>query len=348
MNVTAYHKGLKDGGPLQLVRPGCVDFSPVGDLYSVEMFVQFHMIQKEAAWRKCDEMTRKTGRLVKLVVVNDFWNMSMSIPPKKIVQSFGESSKLAEKLYPQLLQTTVCCNAPTWFSWVMKISKLFLSKRTTDKFKLCPKKGKIEDCPFVKKYFHLECVPSYLGGPCRCEHQGGCVAGVSNDVKTKRMLTKEEIQMMKDFATTKERDEKGAMAAFLEQYAKEQEEKKKNKAAAALPSGPPPGRPGPPPGRPSAAPSTSASGGAVETATAAPKAPVAVVWDDEFGGPATNNNNNNNSSAPTSSDSLAVPPAASAAPPPTDAAPSPTSTTTTTTTPATTTTTPAPIEEKKE
>ncbi len=75
LSVSAYHKGLKDGGPLQILRPGAVDFSPVADIYSKETFVQFHMIQKEASWRVCDEMTRRTGRLVKLVVVNDFHNM---------------------------------------------------------------------------------------------------------------------------------------------------------------------------------------------------------------------------------------------------------------------------------
>lgn len=43
------------------------------------------------------------------------------MPPKKVMQSYSDSSKLAERLYPQLLQTTVCCNVPTWFSMVMKV-----------------------------------------------------------------------------------------------------------------------------------------------------------------------------------------------------------------------------------
>jgi hypothetical protein len=40
LSVSAYHKGLKDGGPLQLLRPGAVDFTPVADVYSKETFVQ--------------------------------------------------------------------------------------------------------------------------------------------------------------------------------------------------------------------------------------------------------------------------------------------------------------------
>ncbi len=45
------------------------------------------------------------------------------MPPKKVMQSYSESSKLAERLYPQLLQTTVCLNVPSWFSMVVKVSR---------------------------------------------------------------------------------------------------------------------------------------------------------------------------------------------------------------------------------
>jgi hypothetical protein len=49
------------------------------------------------------------------------------MPPKKVMQSYSESSKLAERLYPQMLQTTVCLNVPTWFSMVMKVSPILFS-----------------------------------------------------------------------------------------------------------------------------------------------------------------------------------------------------------------------------
>jgi hypothetical protein len=60
----------------------------------------------------------------------------------QVMQSYSDSSKLAERLYPQMLQTTVCINVPTWFSLVMKVGKLFMSAKTLDKFKICPKTGK--------------------------------------------------------------------------------------------------------------------------------------------------------------------------------------------------------------
>jgi hypothetical protein len=111
INISAYHKGLRDGGPLQvravvlllffffffniqIVRPGLVDFGPMLDMHDHDRMVMFHVMQKanlvvffffffsylsrqEVAFRMCDRRTRETGRLVKLVVVNDFTAMRM-------------------------------------------------------------------------------------------------------------------------------------------------------------------------------------------------------------------------------------------------------------------------------
>lgn len=54
------------------------------------------------------------------------------------MNAFGESSKMAEKIYPQLVEITVMCNTPTWMNWIMKIVKVFLSKKLVEKFRMCP------------------------------------------------------------------------------------------------------------------------------------------------------------------------------------------------------------------
>ncbi len=76
---------MRDGGPLQIVRPGLVDFGPMLDIHDHDRMVMFHVMQKEVAFRMCDRRTRETGRLVKLVVINDFTAMRMSMPPKKVI-----------------------------------------------------------------------------------------------------------------------------------------------------------------------------------------------------------------------------------------------------------------------
>lgn len=69
---------------MQIVRPGLVDFGPMLDIHDHDRMVMFHVMQKEVAFRMCDRRTRETGRLVKLVVINDFTAMRMSMPPKKV------------------------------------------------------------------------------------------------------------------------------------------------------------------------------------------------------------------------------------------------------------------------
>lgn len=190
------------------------------DLHDHERMVMFHVMQKEVAWRMCDRRTRETGRLVKLVVINDFTAMRMSMPPRKVMQSYSESSKIAERLYPQMLQTTVCCNPPTWFSMVMRVGKLFLSQKTLDKFKICPGTGTIQDCPFVRRYLNIDQIPSFLGGPCRCEHQGGCVPGMPNDASKCRTLTKEEIDILKSQSAKDAIEETQNIEEFVKAYGK--------------------------------------------------------------------------------------------------------------------------------
>ena len=46
LNISAYHRGLRDGGPLQIVRPGLVDFGPMLDMHDHDRMVMFHVSQK--------------------------------------------------------------------------------------------------------------------------------------------------------------------------------------------------------------------------------------------------------------------------------------------------------------
>ena len=45
----------------------------------------------------------------------------------------GESSKLSEKMYPQLLGKSIFLNIPTAFRWVFNLIKPLMSKRAVEK-----------------------------------------------------------------------------------------------------------------------------------------------------------------------------------------------------------------------
>lgn len=57
-------------------------------------------------------------------------------PPTKWLQSFGESTKLSENLYPQVLASNVMVAYPSWVSLLMSVAKLFLSAKLLSKFRV--------------------------------------------------------------------------------------------------------------------------------------------------------------------------------------------------------------------
>lgn len=131
--ASIHRKPALDGGPVQLVRNGIIDMVPMLDEFSHDEMVLFANMQKEEMWLLCDRATRATGRLVKATIINDFHGMPFRMPPRAWMKAFGESSKLAEKMYPQLMETMVVLNAPSWFSMLMKVVRIFMSKKMLDK-----------------------------------------------------------------------------------------------------------------------------------------------------------------------------------------------------------------------
>lgn len=195
LNIVYFHRHpALDGGPLQLIRNGAVDFEPLLDVWTDEELIRYTHLQKEWAWRQCDAVTRETGRLTKLIVANDFTGMRFQRPPKKWMAAFSESSKLAEKMYPQLVETTAMVHCPSWMKWIFSFVKLFLSKRTLSKFRTCPGGDDVSACPFVRSKIAVEHLPTYLGGTCECED--GCVRGLPNfpEGPLPKVPTAEEVQ----------------------------------------------------------------------------------------------------------------------------------------------------------
>ncbi|KAI8802260.1 CRAL-TRIO domain-containing protein [Cladochytrium replicatum] len=133
----------------------------------------------------CDAATRKSGKLVKLIVVNDFQHAKMLGADSRFFKGLGIASKRSEVYYPQLLGIQVMINPPSWMNMVFPIAKLFMSKRTLDKIKVCPgivnSGTDLTKCPFLNQYLKADDFPTFLGGNCTCSEKGGCVRGVEND-----------------------------------------------------------------------------------------------------------------------------------------------------------------------
>lgn len=104
----------------------------------------------------------------------------------------GESSKMCEYIYPQLLGRAVMLNPPRFFYALFSLFRTFMSPRLLARLGVCPGPNSraaagasaapsASACPFAGPRFDPAALPTFLGGTCRCVASGGCVAGVPND-----------------------------------------------------------------------------------------------------------------------------------------------------------------------
>jgi hypothetical protein len=181
-----YHGKTLDGAPVYIIRAGLSNTMAVMAANEEDDVVEFMMYRKEMGAVMCDERTRRTRKLTKLLTVNDLNFVSvLHGTDKKFQKVLSRASKLSEDYYPQLLDRAVLINVPYVFSAIWGVFKNMLSAKTRAKVAICPvsdtRKGDVRKCPFAK-LLDLSTIPSFLAGECRCK--GGCVRGVANDQKT--------------------------------------------------------------------------------------------------------------------------------------------------------------------
>ena len=184
-------KPLADGSPLLVTRAGLCDLASL--LNNVEMsdLVEWLMWLNEYGSRECDRVTRATGRLTKIVRVNDL-NHASILQDRGFFSAIGKASKVASYVYPQLVEKNVLLNAPSLISIVLKVAAQFVSPNTMSKVGVCRGKtmqGNIADCPFASRRFRREDLPMFMGGSCGSDiredaaegcRTGKCIQGAPN------------------------------------------------------------------------------------------------------------------------------------------------------------------------
>ena len=174
--------------PLYVVRAGLCNPGELMKKVTTAEFLTWLLFQKELAFRLCDAETRTRRVLVKMISIVDLSGVTLAMGAESSYQRcIGDSGKLSEDLYPQLLARQALMHPPSFFWALFSLFKLFMSQKVLEKVGFCP--GRSADrpsasaCPFASVRFRLEDLPTFLGGTCRCTSRGGCVAGVPNDQK---------------------------------------------------------------------------------------------------------------------------------------------------------------------
>ena len=155
---------------------------------------------------RCDKATRDSRILTKMIGVIDMAGVSLSSVDARFGKVQGDSGKLSEVYYPQLLGKTVLIHPPWFFTFVFSVFQKFMSAKMAEKISVCPGAcytqhpgftkvalnahkpaasaggtESISQCPFASKRLSPQSTPSFLGGTCRCTALGGCIQGCPND-----------------------------------------------------------------------------------------------------------------------------------------------------------------------
>jgi hypothetical protein len=151
--------------PVQLIRAGKSNVKKLMDLFTEDEVVESMNFQKEQLFLMCDEATRRTRRLVKMVTCLDMHSSKFTDNDKRFFKALGRASKDSELYYPQLLQITVAINVPSYLNLIWPIAKRVMPAKTLAKFRICSARNTLTEsavkCPFATTAFTPECALTF-------------------------------------------------------------------------------------------------------------------------------------------------------------------------------------------
>lgn len=180
-----FHGRSKTGDSLFVVRAGLSDGPGLmATGITTEQLVEYNMHYREIAFLGADAETRRTRLLVKTYSLIDLSDAPVPTE-RRLFAAVGQTSKLSEFMYPQLLQKTVMFHPPALFSTVFALLRPLMGAKALEKTVPCPGKTSARPsaaaCPFVGALFDLSELPTFLGGTCRCTGKGGCISERPNE-----------------------------------------------------------------------------------------------------------------------------------------------------------------------
>mmetsp|Transcript_9208 Transcript_9208/g.26773 ORF Transcript_9208/g.26773 Transcript_9208/m.26773 type:complete len:321 (-) Transcript_9208:483-1445(-) len=149
------------GRPIQLTVPFAVPSDQWANK-SEQWHFEAGISNREVAYRICDRLTRESGRLVKLVLIQDVSALTMSfvLRSSKLVNNQGKLSKLSEFLYPQLIETIIITHPPSFLSVLHRMANAVMSPRVMEKFRVAGDAKRLAELADLR----MEKIPRCLGG----------------------------------------------------------------------------------------------------------------------------------------------------------------------------------------
>jgi len=127
-----------DRGIILYCNVGLVDMNGMMESMTEEQLKQWIIFTNEAIYQVLDEVTRRTGRLTKIIKILDFANVSILGFNRTYVKRDAAIGKATEDFFPQMLGTFCIANAPFWLSAFWKAVRPFFPRRFAEKVDFLP------------------------------------------------------------------------------------------------------------------------------------------------------------------------------------------------------------------
>jgi len=154
----------KDQGVVVYTIVKGIKMQKIVDDFSFDELFTMYMYNNEAIQQINDEITRRTGRLTKMLRIMDVTNFTLSELSHAYLRKDAAVNRQLEDYYPQSLGAFLMVNPPSWVSWVYKMFKPLLPKRFNEKISLVSQLENPKDIKKLLKFVSLENLPERYGG----------------------------------------------------------------------------------------------------------------------------------------------------------------------------------------
>jgi hypothetical protein len=146
------------GQPVQVAAPFLVNLDARPEQFHFDLGIA----NRERAYQAIDRLTRETGRLTKLVIVQDLRGFSVPAVMRymKYAKIQGALSKLSEALYPQLVAVVVVVHPPAILDWAHGLVRPLLSPKLLEKVRIASSEADVGRTTGLAP----QQTPTFLGG----------------------------------------------------------------------------------------------------------------------------------------------------------------------------------------
>ena len=128
-----------------------------------------------------DYVTRKTGRLTKLVRVLDLEGLALTDVSMAFIKREGDVSNEFEDIYPQLTRSIIIVNPPGFVQWMWRVVRPLLPKRVSSKIDILDPLRNKKERERMYLFLDEEFLPTRYGGNHKGLPAGGWIpAGVTH------------------------------------------------------------------------------------------------------------------------------------------------------------------------